>query len=161
MGAIMLAYGMMTALVARERYGIGKEVKASNLGSMIALQGLNVSSKTILGHEFPRSTRDDAYNPLWNHYKCADGKWLAIGILDSPGDPQGRAAAAIAMALGAGRLLGSRDPRAALAAASLVALGAGTIAAMATTEATGALIGGIAAVALNLIPTSEGEVESG
>jgi hypothetical protein len=87
--------------------------------------------------------------------------WLAIGILDSPGDPQGRAAAAIAMALGAGRLLGGRDPRAALAAASLVALGVGTIAAMATTEATGALIGGIAAVALNLIPTSEGEVENG
>ena len=83
MGAIMLAYGVMTALVARERYGIGQEVNASHLGSMIALQGLNVSSKTILGHEFPRSTRDDAYNPLWNHYKCADGKWLSLGMLQT------------------------------------------------------------------------------
>ena len=43
MGAIMLAYGVMTALVARERYGVGQEVNASHLGSMIALQGLNVS----------------------------------------------------------------------------------------------------------------------
>jgi CoA:oxalate CoA-transferase len=83
MGAIMLAYGVMTALVARERYGIGQEVNASHLGSMIALQGLNVSSTTILGHEFPRSTRDDAYNPLWNHYKCADGKWLSLGMLQT------------------------------------------------------------------------------
>jgi crotonobetainyl-CoA:carnitine CoA-transferase CaiB-like acyl-CoA transferase len=83
MGAIMLAYGVMTALVARERYGIGQELNASHLGSMIALQGLNVSSKTILGKEFPRTTRDDAYNPLWNHYKCADGKWLSLGMLQT------------------------------------------------------------------------------
>src|SRR5713101_3181824 len=33
MGAIMLAYGIMTALVARERYGVGQEVSASHLGS--------------------------------------------------------------------------------------------------------------------------------
>ncbi len=83
MGAIMLAYGVMTALVARERYGVGQEVNASHLGSMIALQGLNVSSSTFLGHEFPRSTREDAYNPLWNHYRCADGKWLSLGMLQT------------------------------------------------------------------------------
>jgi hypothetical protein len=88
--------------------------------------------------------------------------WLSVGMLDGPGEPQARAAAAIVIALGAGRLLGVRDPRAALAAASMIALGAGTIAALATTDATGALIGSIAAVALNLIPTSaESEVRGG
>jgi len=83
MGAIMLAYGVMTALVARERYGVGQEVNASHLGSMIALQGLNVSMKTIMGKEFPRNTRDDAYNPLWNHYKCADGLWICLGMIQT------------------------------------------------------------------------------
>src|SRR5579864_3102888 len=83
MGAIMLAYGVTMALVARERYGVGQEVNASHLGSMMALQGLNVSSRTIMGKEFPRNTRDDAYNPLWNHYKCADGKWLTLGMLQT------------------------------------------------------------------------------
>jgi len=83
MGAIMLAYGVMTALVARERYGIGQEVNASHLGSMIALQGLNVSMRTIMGKEFPRNTRDDAHNPLWNHYRCADGLWLCLGMLQT------------------------------------------------------------------------------
>jgi len=59
-------------------------------------------------------------------------------------------------------LLGVRDPRAALAAASLIALGAGTLEALATTDATGALIGSIAAVALNLIPAAaDSEAEGG
>ena len=83
MGAIMLAYGVMTALVARERQGIGQELHASHLGSMIALQGLNVSMRTIMGKEFPRNTRDDAFNPLWNHYKCADGLWICLGMLQT------------------------------------------------------------------------------
>jgi crotonobetainyl-CoA:carnitine CoA-transferase CaiB-like acyl-CoA transferase len=83
MGAIVLAYGIMTALVARERYGTGQEVDASHLGSMIALQGLNVSFKTISGMEFPRYRREESFNPLWNHYQCADGKWIAFAMLQA------------------------------------------------------------------------------
>ncbi len=81
MGAIMVAYGVITALFARERYGIGQEVDASHLGSMMALQGLNVSSVLIGGQEMPRRSRENAYNPLWNHYRCADGGWLCLGML--------------------------------------------------------------------------------
>ncbi len=81
MGAIMLAYGVTMALVARERYGVGQEVNASHLGSMIALQGLNVSSRTIAGHEIPRNAREESFNPLWNHYKCGDGEWLCLGMI--------------------------------------------------------------------------------
>ncbi|MGB8414142.1 MAG: CoA transferase [Candidatus Binatus sp.] len=81
MGAIMLAYGVLAALFARERTGIGQEVDASHLGSMMALQGLNVVARTILGSEFPRITRANAYNPLWNHYRCADDKWISLAML--------------------------------------------------------------------------------
>ncbi len=81
MGAIMLAYGVLAALLARERYGIGQQVDASHLGSMMALQGLNVSMRTIMGQEFARTTREESFNPLWNHYRCADGKWLALAML--------------------------------------------------------------------------------
>ncbi len=69
MGAIMLAYGVTMALVARERYGVGQEVNASHLGSMIALQ------------EFKRNAREESFNPLWNHYKCADEKWICLGMI--------------------------------------------------------------------------------
>lgn len=83
MGAIMLAYGVVCALLARERLGIGQEVNVSHLGSMTALQGLNVSCLGMMGSEMPRLARDSAYNPLWNHYRCADGKWLALGMLQA------------------------------------------------------------------------------
>jgi crotonobetainyl-CoA:carnitine CoA-transferase CaiB-like acyl-CoA transferase len=81
MGAVMLAYGILAALLARERYGVGQEVDASHLGSMMTLQGLNVASRTIHGKEFNRNPRANAFNPLWNHYRCADGKWLCLGML--------------------------------------------------------------------------------
>lgn len=83
MGAIMLCYGVITALLARERYGVGQEVNASHLGSMIALQGLNLSCRTIMGTEFRRNTRENSFNPLWNHYRCADGKWLTLGMIQA------------------------------------------------------------------------------
>jgi CoA:oxalate CoA-transferase len=81
MGAIMLAYGVLAALFARERTNLGQEVDASHLGSMMALQGLNVVARTIMGKEFPRNTRANAYNPLWNHYRCADDKWISLAML--------------------------------------------------------------------------------
>jgi crotonobetainyl-CoA:carnitine CoA-transferase CaiB-like acyl-CoA transferase len=81
MGAIMLAYGVMAALLARERTGEGQEVDASHLGSMMMLQGLSVSSLLMMGFAIPRQARSTTGNPLWNHYRCADDQWLALAML--------------------------------------------------------------------------------
>jgi CoA:oxalate CoA-transferase len=81
MGGVMLAYGVLAALFARTRTGEGQEVDASHLGSMLALQGLNVVARTLTGKEFGRNTREVAFNPLWNHYRCADNKWLSLAML--------------------------------------------------------------------------------
>jgi crotonobetainyl-CoA:carnitine CoA-transferase CaiB-like acyl-CoA transferase len=83
MGGGMLAYGVMAALVARERHGVGQEVDASHLGSMTWLQGLSVSCKLMAGFSFRRVFRSRAGNPLWNHYECGDGKWIALAMLQS------------------------------------------------------------------------------
>jgi crotonobetainyl-CoA:carnitine CoA-transferase CaiB-like acyl-CoA transferase len=83
MGAVMLAYGILVALVARERLGIGQRVDASHLGSMTWLQGLSVSARLMMGHAHPRMARQRAGNPLWNHYRCQDGKWLAVGMIQA------------------------------------------------------------------------------
>jgi len=80
MGAIMLSYGILAALIARDKYGVGQQVDSSHLGSMTALQGLNVSCKTILGKEFKRMPRAAAPSPLWNHYQCGDGKWICLAM---------------------------------------------------------------------------------
>jgi crotonobetainyl-CoA:carnitine CoA-transferase CaiB-like acyl-CoA transferase len=81
MGAIMLAYGVITALLARERFGIGQEVDASHLGSMTMLQGLSVAARLMMGFAIPRMPRKGQGNPLWNHYQCKDGKWICLGML--------------------------------------------------------------------------------
>ena len=81
MGAVMLAYAVMIALFARERTGEGQEVDASHLGSMAWLQGLGLSARLMLGRALPRQPRRSAVNPLWNHYRCGDGQWLALSML--------------------------------------------------------------------------------
>jgi crotonobetainyl-CoA:carnitine CoA-transferase CaiB-like acyl-CoA transferase len=81
MGGAMLAYGVMTALFARERTGLGQEVNASHLGSMLFLQGLSVSMKLMGGVAMPRSFRKRSWNPLWNHYRCQDDLGIALAML--------------------------------------------------------------------------------
>ena len=82
-GAIMLAYGILNAIVARERFGIGQEVNTSHLGSMTFLQGLSVSMKLMAGIAMPRTFRAKPGNPLWNQYRCADDQWLALAMLQA------------------------------------------------------------------------------
>jgi crotonobetainyl-CoA:carnitine CoA-transferase CaiB-like acyl-CoA transferase len=83
MGAVMLAYGVLAALLARERTGRGQEVDVSHLGSMSWLQGLGLAAKLMLGRAMPRQARRYATNPLWNHYRCGDDRWLALGMLQT------------------------------------------------------------------------------
>jgi len=81
--AIILAYGLLVAIVARERLGIGQKVNTSMLGSMMALQELNVAGRLMVGSELLRLDRKKMPTPLYNHYECADGKWLVLAMLQS------------------------------------------------------------------------------
>lgn len=80
MGAIGLAYGVLAALMARELHGVGQRVDASQLGSMMMLQGLHLSFALTMGTGMPRVERKAATNPLWNHYRCKDGRWICLGM---------------------------------------------------------------------------------
>ncbi len=83
MGGSMLASAIVTALLSRERHGGGQEVDVSLLGSMAWLQGLSVASTLMLGSPLPRLPREAAFNPLWNHYRCADDRWIAFAMAQS------------------------------------------------------------------------------
>ncbi|MFC2058943.1 CaiB/BaiF CoA transferase family protein [Chloroflexota bacterium] len=78
--AIMMAYGVIAALLARERLGIGQEVTVSGLSSMMSLTSM-ILQCFLLGRELPRPDRTKATNPLYNYYKCKDGSWLCLGFL--------------------------------------------------------------------------------
>ena len=79
-GATMLGFAVMTALFERERSGEGQEVDASLLGAMSWMQGLSVASRLMMGFEMLRFSRRSTFNPLWNHYRCADDKWIAFAM---------------------------------------------------------------------------------
>lgn len=80
-GGLMCAWGVTAALFARERTGKGQVVDTSLMGSVIGGLAFILAAPTILGQEFPREKRSEAGNPLYNHYCCKDGKWLAIAHL--------------------------------------------------------------------------------
>jgi len=80
-GALMTAYAILAALFVREREGIGQEVEASLLGSLVWLQAIPFNFYNYTGVEMLRLTRSKAGNPLWNHYLCSDGKWIAFAML--------------------------------------------------------------------------------
>ena len=83
LGATMLAYGILGALVARERMGIGQELETSLLGSAIHLQAMSVNQACLTGRPFSRHNRLRARNPLANYYKCADDEWIMFSELQS------------------------------------------------------------------------------
>jgi len=77
-GALTAAYGILAALVARERLGVGQEVRTSMLNSMLWLQYINISTTLLRGKSMRRASRTRAPNPLANYYRCADGRWLML-----------------------------------------------------------------------------------
>mgnify|MGYP005624516751 CR=1 FL=1 len=81
-GGLICAWGITAALYAREKTGRGQVVDTSLMGSMIGALGFIMAAPAILGQEFPREVRTRAGNPLYNHYKCKDEKWIAIAHLD-------------------------------------------------------------------------------
>ena len=82
MGANMLAYGVVTALAARERTGVGQQVEISHIMASIWLQYWAVSACMLRGlPEWSRFDRDNAANPIYNLYRCADGEWIFIGCV--------------------------------------------------------------------------------
>jgi CoA:oxalate CoA-transferase len=82
MGGLICAWGVTAALYAREKTGKGQVVDTSLMGSLIAMLGFVLAPAAILGKEFPREIRAEAGNPLYCHYRCKDGKWIAIAHLD-------------------------------------------------------------------------------
>jgi len=81
LSGLVCAWGVCTALYAREKTGKGQLVDTSLMGSLIAMLGFVLAAPAILGQEFPRWVRSQAGNPIYNHYKCGDNKWIVIAHL--------------------------------------------------------------------------------
>src|SRR3972149_2665465 len=77
-----LAFGIVAALLGRERQGIAQRVETSLLGSMVIAQGISLTPVLLLGHEIPRHNRRwPQRNPLYNYYQCKDERWIVLASL--------------------------------------------------------------------------------
>ncbi len=80
-GAMQLALGVMTALVARERYGTGQQVNTSAYGGQLWQQQWELTHGSITGKPLERS---GAYHPnilaMYGIYETADGEWIFFGV---------------------------------------------------------------------------------
>jgi CoA:oxalate CoA-transferase len=78
-GAMLLAFGISTALLVRQRDGIGQHIDGSLIGGMVAMQ-----SKQIM--EFLRTGKQSGFQrrraATYTNYECADGKHIAIAAQD-------------------------------------------------------------------------------
>lgn len=77
--SIMASHEIITALLMRERFGIGQEVHVSILSTALYLLYLNIMLELVGNFEVPRHQRSKEF-PLRNYYKCADGHWLIITL---------------------------------------------------------------------------------
>lgn len=79
MSALTLALGIVSALLVRERTGLGQKVETSLLGSTLAGQSWELTHYLITREEQPKAGRGNALLPLiWYTYRTADG-YMAIG----------------------------------------------------------------------------------
>jgi len=76
----MLAFGVLAALLGRERSGVAQAVWSSQLSAMMWLQYYNVAQYANMGADFAPFDRTAVTNPLMNLYRCADGQWIACGM---------------------------------------------------------------------------------
>jgi crotonobetainyl-CoA:carnitine CoA-transferase CaiB-like acyl-CoA transferase len=82
-GGLVTAYGILLAIIARERYGIGQRVDASLLGGQIEIGRLQLQMYLMLGVLPPGSLMKAARNPLYYVYQDAENKWFAIAALQA------------------------------------------------------------------------------
>lgn len=75
---MVMAFGMVSAICARERLGIGQEVHVSLLGSAINMMSLAVNVGLLRGRSYGRFNRETCANPMSNNYKCGDNKWIML-----------------------------------------------------------------------------------
>jgi len=85
MGATVLTMGILAALLARERTptGRGQKINTSLLGSALHLQAIGVTVASLRGKGWSQHARKRTKNPLTNHYRCADGKWLLFSEIQA------------------------------------------------------------------------------
>jgi crotonobetainyl-CoA:carnitine CoA-transferase CaiB-like acyl-CoA transferase len=80
--ALALYGGILMALYRREKTGKGGHVASSLLANGLWSNGLPIQAKFCGATFTPRVPREHAPNALTNLYRCRDGCWLTLSLLE-------------------------------------------------------------------------------
>src|SRR4051794_16820520 len=80
--ALALYGGIVMALYRREKTGKGGHVASSLLANGFWSNGLPIQAKFCGASFTPRVPRDQSPNALTNMYRCRDGRWLTLSLLE-------------------------------------------------------------------------------
>lgn len=78
MGSVTMAFGIVCALLGREKKGLVQELHTSLVGSAIFLNAFAINVGLLRGKPWARHSREHSKNPLSNYYRCADSKWILL-----------------------------------------------------------------------------------
>ena len=79
--AMNIAAAIFAALYQRERSGEGQYLSCSLYGGGIWTNGFAIQAALATGQMLPRTDRYGSFNPLYNSYRAADGKWLQLAMI--------------------------------------------------------------------------------
>jgi crotonobetainyl-CoA:carnitine CoA-transferase CaiB-like acyl-CoA transferase len=79
----MALYGaVVTALYKRERTGKGSHVRSNLMANGVWANGVLAQAKLCGATFSKRRPREQALNAVTNHYRCRDGRWLILSLLN-------------------------------------------------------------------------------
>jgi len=79
----MALYGaIVTALYRRERTGKGSHVSSNLMANGIWANSILAQAKLVGAKFGERRPREHALNAVTNHYRCKDGRWLILSLLN-------------------------------------------------------------------------------
>ena len=82
-GGLLTAYGVLLALLARERFGIGQRVDSSLLAAQIEMGRLQFQMYFMMGFLPPTSVMKAIRNPLYYVYQDSENKWFVLAALQA------------------------------------------------------------------------------
>jgi crotonobetainyl-CoA:carnitine CoA-transferase CaiB-like acyl-CoA transferase len=81
--AMSLVVGLLAALRTRDAGGKGQIVDVTLQQIGYYINGNDTAHTLVTGETPPRHDRRAPRNPLWNHYRCQDDRWLFLVMIDS------------------------------------------------------------------------------
>ena len=81
--SLSLAVGILSALRTRDRDGQGQVIDVCLQHIGFYIEGNDAAMALVTGESPPPHDRRKARNPLWNHYRCADDRWIFLVMIES------------------------------------------------------------------------------